>query len=170
MIAPDKVKQTLLPWLGSRFMEDKMPLCEQVAMSLFAFRKERDSLTHLVQGIDNLLFMTVREETKARMALLMDTGDLIRLRMNDFSLMADEVLYLLFETMEKTPENQAYLREFALRSGSLSSLRALYLLYFDMHSPEETETIRRIITTCHEPFRYRQWITRPSEEHDPWEK
>lgn len=170
MIAPGKVKQTLLPWLGSRFLDAQEPLCGQVAMILFSFRKDRDHLIQLAQRIDNLLFMAVRETTNARMALLMDNGDLIRLKIDDFRLMADETLYLLFESMEKTPDNQAFIREFALRSGSLSALRALYLMYFHLHSPEETKTIRRIITTCHEPFRYRQWIRRPDEEQDPWEK
>ncbi len=170
MISPGKVRQTLLPWLGSQFLDKHLPLLEQAAMTLFAYRREKDTFTRLAQKVDNLLFMAVREETSAKMALLMDNGQLIRLLMEDFAQMADEVLYLLFESLEQTPDNQATIREYAMRSGSLSALRALYLLYEAQQTPEENETIRRLITTCHAPFRYRQWINRPNEELNPWEK
>ena len=158
MIAPDKVKQTLLPWLGTAFMSAQDGLCGHIAMMLFSFRPEKDSLMALAQQADNQLFMAVREATQGRMALEMDSGQLIRLRMNDFSVMADELLYLLFETMARIPYHQTVIREYSMRSGSLSALRALYLLYQGLQTPEETETIRRVITTCHEPYRFRHWI------------
>lgn len=158
MIAPEKVKRTLLPWLGEDFLSAQEPLCERAAMMLFSFRTERGSLSNLAQQLDNLLFMAVREHTQGRMALHMDTGQLIRLKMNDFTLMADELMYLLFEAMEKSPGHQALIREYSMRSGSLSALRALYLLYRPLQTEEETETLRRVITTCHEPWRFKHWI------------
>ena len=158
MISPDTVMQTLLPFLGSDYLAGKGALCTRLAALLHAFWPERDTLPHLAQQLDNLLFMAVREDTGGRMALLMDSGQLIRLRMNDFALMADELLYLLLENLPKTGQNQALIREYSMRSGSLSALRALYLLYRDMQEPEETETLRRVITSCHEPWRFRPWM------------
>ncbi|HHT07357.1 MAG: hypothetical protein ACOYI6_08220 [Christensenellales bacterium] len=158
MISPETVKQTLLPWLGSDFLDTQDELCMRLGMALFSYRAQRDTLAHLSQQLDNLMFMAVREATQGRMALLMDTGQLIRLRMNDFALMADELLYLLFETMEKTPFHLAVIREYSMRSGSLSALRALYLLYAHLQTQEEMATLHRVITTCHEPWRFRHWI------------
>ena len=158
MIAPITVKRTLLPWLGEDFLKDRDALCERAAMMLFSFRGERDSLQNLALQVDNLLFMEVREQTAGRMALSMDSGQLIRLRMNDFTLMADELMYLLFEEMDRTPAHLALIREYSMRSGSLSALRALYLLYRKFQTEEELETLRRVITTCHEPWRFRHWI------------
>ncbi|NLE69640.1 MAG: hypothetical protein GX611_05565 [Clostridiales bacterium] len=150
--------QTLQPWLGADYLAEKAGLCSRLAALLHGFWPERDTLSHLAQQLDNLLFMAVREDTGGRMALLMDSGQLIRLRMNDFALMADELLYLLFATLPRSPFHLATIREYAMRSGSLSALRAQYLLYPHMQTPEETKTLYRVITTCHEPWRFRHWI------------
>lgn len=158
MISPEAVMQTLQPWLGADYLAEKAGLCSRLAALLHGFWPERDTLPHLAQQLDNLLFMAVREDTGGRMALLMDSGQLIRLRMNDFALMADELLYLLFAALPRSPFHLATIREYAMRSGSLSALRAQYLLYPHMQTPEETKTLYRVITTCHEPWRYRHWI------------
>ena len=158
MIAPERAAELLRPWLGSAFLSRNEALSSRIAMLLFAFRSERDDLSELLKQTDNLLFMQVREDTQGRMALLMDKGQLIRLRMADFSLMADEMMYLLFESLPRTAPNQALIREYSMREGSLSALHALYLLYRDLQSKEETETLRRVITSCHAPFRFKHWI------------
>ena len=158
MIAPERAADMLRPWLGSAFLSQNADFLSKLSMSLFAYRPERDDPALLSQQTDNLLFMQVREDTKGRMALLMDTGQLIRLRMADFTLMADELMYLVFEGLPKTNANQAMIREYSMRQGSLSALRALYLHYRDLQSAEETATLRRVITSCHEPYRFRHWI------------
>ena len=160
MISPDAVKRTLLVWLGSDFLADQDALCARLATLLYSYRPDRDTLPHLAQQLDNLLFMAVREFTGGRMALLMDTGQLIRLRMNDFALMADELLFLLFESLPATPFHLAIIREYSMRSGSLSALRALYLLYRHLQTEEEHQILHRFITTCHEPLRIRHWMER----------
>lgn len=158
MIAPELVAQTLVPWLGSAFLSGQEPMCAQAAWLMYTWQPQRESLTHLVQRLDNLLFMAVRGHTQGRMALEMDNGQLIRLRTGDFAMMADELLYLQLEKMERNSYHQAIIREYAMRSGSLSALRALYLLYRDLQTPEETDTLRRVIAACHEPWRTRQWL------------
>ena len=47
-----------------------------------------------------------------------------------------------------------------MRHGSLSALRALYLDYAMFQSEEEWATVRMVITSCHENFRFRAWIDR----------
>lgn len=163
MITPDAVRDTLIPWLGSEYLAWQEALCPRLAGLLYAFQPERDTLAHLATQLDNQLFMAVREDTRGRMALLMDTGQLIRLRMSDFAMMADELLYLLFETLPPTPFHLSLIRDYSMRSGSLSALKALYLLYAHMQTPEEHQTLHRVITTCHEPWRYRLWIDRTTK-------
>ncbi len=158
MISPDWVEEALRPWLGSAFLARGGDLCARASWMLASFQPRKDTLARLAQAVDNLLFMAVREDTKGRMALEMDNGKLVRLRVGDFSLMADELLYLLFETLPRDAFHQAAIREYSMRSGSLSALRALYLLFRELQPPEETETIRRVITSCHEPWRFRHWI------------
>jgi hypothetical protein len=158
MIAPFRVGEVLRPFLGTDFLRRNADLPAQAAEALSSFRPARQTLLRLAEQVDNLLFMRVREDTNGRMALLMDGGALIRLRMADFTVMADELLYLLLENLPVTPQNQALLREYSMRSNSLSALRALYLLYRELQEPEETQTLRRVITSCHEPWRFKPWI------------
>ena len=158
MIAPEQVAQTLVPWLGSAFLSCQESMCAQAAWLMYTWQPQRESLAHLVQQLDNLLFMAVHGHTQGRMALEMDNSQLIRLRTGDFAMMADELLYLQLEKMERNSYHQAIIREYAMRSGSLSALRALYLLYRDLQTPEETDTLRRVITACHEPWRTQQWL------------
>ena len=158
MVAIGRVAYTLRPWLGGAFLARNTDTMELLRLKLYGFLPEKDSLEALAFQLDNLLFMQAREDTEGKMTLLMDNGQMVRLRMNDFSLMADELLYLLFESLPLTPRNQAMIRSYSMKSVSLSSLRALYLLYRDMQEPEETATLRRIITGSHPPFRWQQWI------------
>lgn len=158
MAAVWRVAETLRPWLGSAFVARNAETMEVIALRLFGFRPERDSLAALSFQLDNLLFMQVREETRGKLTLMMDSGQTVRLRMSDFSLMADELMYLLFEALPKNASNQAMIRSYSMKSVSLSALRALYLLYRDMQPAEETDTLRRLITGSHPPFRWRQWI------------
>jgi len=156
-----QVQQALLPFLGSAFLQEAEEVCARAAQLLAGFRPERDGLAALANQLDTLLFMAVREATQGRMALVMDNGQRYRLRVSDFALMADELLYLLFERLERLPWHQALIREYSMRSGSLAALRALYVRYQDMQSPEENQTLRRVITTCHEPWRWRHWLDLP---------
>lgn len=158
MIAPETIAQTLVPWLGSDFLNQQEGLCAEAAWLMHTWQPQKDSLQRLAAQLNDLLFLGVRDFTKGRLALLMDNGQLIKLRLDDFTRMADELLFLLLDTLAVIPYHQAVIREYAMRSGSLSALRALYLKYRGLQTPEETDTLRRVITSCHEPWRYRQWL------------
>lgn len=158
MIAPGLVADCLRPFLGSAFLQQQAALCQRLGLMLYGFVPQRDSLVTLSQQLDNALFMQVREATAGRLSLVMDDERLIRLRMNDFALMADELLYLLFQHLPVNTYHQMLIREYSMRSGSLSALRALHLLYARLQSPEENQTIHRVITSCHEPWRFRHWL------------
>ncbi len=158
MAASRQVAETLRPWLGGAFLARNPELLDVIALKLYGFRPERDSLETLSFQLDNLLFMQVREDSQGKLTLVMDNGQMVRLRMNDFSLMADELLYLLFEGLPANARNQAIIRTYSMKSTSLSALRALYLLYRDLQEPEETAVLKRLITGGHPRFRWQRWI------------
>lgn len=148
----------LRPWLGSVFVAEHAELIERVSVKLRGFVRGRDSLHDSAVDIDSLLFMAVRDRTKGRMTLTMDNGQTIRVRLNDFTLMADELLYLTMAALPRDERSFLILKEYSLRYGSLSALKALYLHYAAFQTDEEYRTVHRVITTCHPPFRWRGWL------------
>ncbi len=157
-ITPDAAGEALRPWLGAGFLARADGLPRLCAGALNDCRPPRYDFAKTAGELDNALFLAVRDDTRGRMALVMDDGRLIRLRMQDFTTMADELLWLRFSGMPVTEENRALIAAYSMKAVSLSALRALYLLYRDLQTPEETNTIRRVVTGCHEPFRFRAWI------------
>lgn len=158
MTALEQTADVLRPWLGSAFVAAQASLVERVSLRLTKFMPRRDSLQQTAQDLDTLLFMAVRDTTQGRMVLPMDNGQLIRVKVADFTVMADELLYLLFAHLTPDQHNFLLIREYSIRAGSLSALRALYLLYPDYQSEEEYSTVQRIIKTCHPLFRWRGWL------------
>lgn len=158
MVAAERAADTLRPWLGSAFVAQQPDTMRKAAMRLNAFSPQREDLARLAQDMDSLLFMAVRDVTMGKMTLTMDTGDVIRVRVSDFALMVDELMYLLFEDMQAQPDAFDLIRSYSMRTSSLASLKALYLLFPDRQSQEELSTLSRVIRTCHPPFRWRQWL------------
>lgn len=155
----DRVARTLSPWLGRGFVAQNAELMERIAFKVTQFGRVRGSLHQAAQDVDTMLFMAVREQTGGRMVLLMDTGQHIRLRLEDFALMADEVMYLLLASLPADQQSFLMIREYSMRHGSLAALKALWLHYGAFQSEEEYRTVERIIKGSHPAFRWRQWLT-----------
>ena len=146
----DRVARTLSPWLGGGFIAQNAALMERIAFKISQFDRRRGSLQQMAQDVDTQLFMAVREQTGGRMILLMDTGQHIRLRLEDFALMA-----------ELPVDQQTFLmiREYSMRQGSLAALKALWLHYGAFQSEAEYRTVERIIKGSHPAFRWQRWLT-----------
>ncbi|MHC1786074.1 MAG: hypothetical protein AB9880_03285 [Christensenellales bacterium] len=158
MATLQETAQILRPWLGSAFIAAQAAMIERVSLRLDCFQPGRDSLALTAQDIDSLLFMAVRDGTAGRMILPMDTGQLIRVKVADFAVMADELLYLLLMKLPRDEPCFRLIRDYSIRAGSLSALRALCLLYQDFQSTQEYSTVLRVIKTCHPAFRWRGWL------------
>lgn len=154
----ERVAQTLRPWLGSALVAYVPAVCQTIADRLNAY-SDKQELARLSQGIDSLLFMTVRDLTSGRMVVRLDDETLMRVRVSDFAVMADELLYLLMETLPQDEAHCDLLRQYAMRCGSMSALRALLLRYGAFVNEQEASTLRRITKTCHPAFRWRAWLT-----------
>lgn len=158
MIKTTDTLAALRPWLGSAFLAEHAPLMERITARLNAFTLPRDAIGEMAQWLDNLLFLQVRDDTRGKMVLAMDNGARYRVRVDDFKDMADDLLYLLFCHLPMTEDSFAAVREYSVKAGSLSALKALYLDYTGFQTAQEWETVRRVITSCHEPHRWWLWI------------
>ncbi len=155
----DRVAHTLSPWLGMGFVVRHAELMERLAFKISQFDRQRCSLHQSAQDMDTQLFMAVREDTAGRMILQMNNGDHMRLRLNDFTLMADELMYLLLSALPQDQRSLLLIREYSMRQGSLAALKTLWLHYAPFQSEEEYRTVERIIRGSHPAFRWRQWLT-----------
>lgn len=160
MIAFAQTSDALRPWLGGDFLSHHPQVVERITVKLNAFTLQRDEVPDVAQWVNDLLFLSVREYTRGKMVLQMDDDLFVRVRVSDFALMVDDVLYLLFQRLPREMPYYVLIRDYSVRHGSLSALRALYLDYAMFQSEEEWATVRKVITSCHENFRFRAWIDR----------
>ena len=109
--SPQDAVSILRPWLGGDFVERQERLLERVSLKLAHFHPQRDTLQYKAQELDSLLFMAVREDTKGRMTLKLDNGQYMRIRVEDFAILADELLYLLLRALPKNEENFRLIRD-----------------------------------------------------------
>lgn len=155
----EQTAATLRPWLGSDFVAANAELMARLAFRLTHFTVGRDNLPKAAQDIDTALFMAVRDATGGRMILRLDDNRHMRVKVDDFAIMADELLYLLMHGLPRDEKSFLAVREYSVRHGSLAALRALYLDYQAFQTDEEWRTVERVIKTCHPPFRWRGWLT-----------
>ena len=85
-------------------------------------------------------------------------GGMVRVKVDDFSVMADDLMYLAFSAFPVDQRHFQVLKEYSMRASSLSALRALYTRYAAMQSPEELSAIATVAVKCYPPFRLRGWL------------
>lgn len=151
------VKCVLRPYLGSD-MVDATPIAEEAAHVLRSYAPYRDTLEELAQRLSNVLFDVLYSVLGPRMTVRLDGGEIIRIRMQDLPDVADAVLGALFDSMTVYSVNFQTLKDYSLRTGSLSAMRVLYQKYDDFQSKEEKALMARIIRDNHPPFLYESWL------------
>lgn len=142
MISIAQVTLAMQPWLGMALL-NAAPLAERLAQKLNAHRLTDDPDT-LFRALDNLLFGTVRQVTGADMRVLLDDGTWVRVRTEDISTMADELLYLHFMTYPVNNVHLLRLNNYAMTHQSLSALRVLYTRFAPLQTDAELSAIARI--------------------------
>lgn len=160
MISVEQTADLLRPWLSSAFVVGHADLIERITRRFNTFSPLKDDVADTAQWVDNLLFMAVREYTHGKMNLVTDAGQPVRVRVEDFATMADDALYLLFSSLPRDGRSLMLIREYSVKHGSLSALKALYRDFIELQTQEEWSTVRRVITSCHAMYRWRAWIDR----------
>ena len=156
MIAQSQVIITLRPWLGAPLMQALDPLMGDIAARLNGFSIRREE--NLAQELDSLLFRAVRQSTQGRMLAQLEDGTFVRIRLEDFSAMADELMLLVFLDFPADSAHLVFLRDYSMRRASLSALRALYTKFAQMQTPQELEAIASVAKSCYPAFRWREWL------------
>ena len=151
------VKCALRPYLGSD-MVDGTPIAEEAAHVLRSYAPYRDTLEDLSQRLCNVLFDGLYSELGPRMTVRLDGGQMVRIHMQDLPQVADAVLGALFDSMSVYTVNFQTLKDYSLRTGSLSAMRVLYQKYDDFQSQEEKALMARIIRDNYQPFLYESWL------------
>ena len=157
MIAKAQVIAALRPWLGGPLSAALEAQMEEITHWLNAWSPRQEQKA-LAEEIDSLLVRAVHEVTRGRMLLQLEDGSWVRIRLEEFAAMADDVLYPLLITLPVDAEHLLLLREFSMQHASLSALRVLYTRYAALHTPEELRAIASFTKKCYPPFRWREWL------------
>lgn len=157
MIAEAQVIVRLTPWLGGALCRLAEEEIGRIAHWLGAWSTRQD-LAELSGKIDSLLFNTVHRITRGQMQVCLDDGSWVRVRLEDFSAMADDVMDLLISGFPVDPAHLLILREYSLQHASLSALKALALRFTPLETQQEVDAICAFIRKCYPPFRWRDWL------------
>lgn len=157
MISQAQVQRTLLPWLGPSLLSALEPLSGDIAGRLNGFSIHRNADT-LADDLDSLLFRAVRGVTDGSMLAQLPDGTFVRVQVEDFSVMADELMLLPFQEFRHDGEHLQFLRDYSLRHASLSALRVLYTAFGAQQSPQELDAIVSVVKSCYPAFRWREWL------------
>ena len=157
MIAQAQVMIVLRPWLGAPLLEALVPLTEEIASRLngCSIRRGMDTLA---EEVDSALFRGVHRATEGSMLARLDDGGCVRIRLEDVSAMADELMLLVFQAFPVDGAHLLFLRDYSLTHPSLSALRALYTRFGALQSPGELAAIASVARKCYPPFRWRDWL------------
>ena len=157
MIAQAQVMIALQPWLGVRLSRVLEPLMGEITgrLNVYSSRQAPDALA---EELDSLLFRAVRQATRGTMLTQLADESWVRIRVEDFSVMADDLLLLVFSEFPVDSRHLLLLREYSMRHASLSALRALYTRYSALQTPEELRTIASVVRSCYPAFRWREWL------------
>lgn len=156
-ISTYEVKQALRPYLGSA-IATQTPIAEEVAHALRAYAPYKESLEGLAKRISNTIFNSLYGILGPKMTLIMDGGESRRILMQDLPDLADAVLGVLFDGLTVYSVSYQTLKDYSLRTGSLSAMRVLYQKYDEFQSPEEKALMARIIRDNHPRERYISWL------------
>lgn len=157
MVALARVEMILQPWLGARLTDALFPTMEEIA-ALLAGHASLTPPDALAARLDSMLFLAVRDATGGTFLIQLSDGGWVRIRVEDFAVMADELLLPLFEGYPVDERHLQLLREYSMRQSSLSALRALYTRFAPLQSPAELKAIADVARSCHPAFRLRGWL------------
>ena len=157
MISQAQVCKTLSPWLGAPLLDALEPMTWDIAGRLngFSIRRGADGLA---AELDSLLFRSVRAATEGSMLARLPDDTFVRMQVEDFSVMADELMLLVFQEFPKDGDHLQFLRDYSLRHASLSALRVLYARFGAQQTPKELDAIVSVVKSCYPAFRWREWL------------
>ena len=158
MVDKETLRRLLTPWLGTAFLSGFDRGLGRLADALNACLQGAWDFEEASGLVGDRLLVAVRDATRARMVVLLDSGSAVRVRVDDFDRMADELLYEVFRRLPRSRESFERVNAYSFRHDSLSALRALYVDFAGYLSEDERRVLRRMIVGNHPAYRYRAWL------------
>lgn len=157
VISTFQVNNALRPYLGSALI-DSTSVGEDVAHVLRSYAPYKESLAQLAQRVADALFSVLYAALGPQMTLRLDSGETSRIHMHDIPDVADAAMGALFDGMTVYSVSFQTLKDYSLRTGSLSAMRVLYQKYDDFQPPEEKALMAQIIRNSHPKAHYAAWL------------
>ena len=136
------LQAALAPQLGA--LAQRPEIYQGLAAAFAAFDPSRDSLDALAEAAERRLFNALYALLGPGMAW-QEGARRRRVRMETLPELADAALGALFAAWPVCAAHYAQLKDYSLRSGSLSALQALHQRYAAYQSPEERALLARIL-------------------------
>ena len=165
MVSEQQVFHLLSPWVGSALLQVRPQIVKETQKRLNSFVSTRDKAADLRNSLEGYLYSAVQSATEGDMRILLDSGDVVRMENEDFPVLADELLYLVFDQFPTDAHHMMLLRDYSLRENSLSAIRALYLRFADYETEEERKTLARVARESHPAFRWKGWLKEETQNN-----
>ncbi|MBR6707288.1 MAG: hypothetical protein IKI84_11515 [Clostridia bacterium] len=144
MIAVAQVLSILIPWVGPSLSDLLFPTAERICVRLSGYSSKRspeDDRDFVRQHV----FESVYRLTGGSLLVFPSPGQEVTMCPDDFDTIADEIMFLLFDTFPADTLHLRILQEYAERTGSLSALRKIYVSFGGMLSGGEMAALKRVI-------------------------
>lgn len=144
MIDTWDVRDALRYRLGSALV-DEPGAADRCAEALREWTPFRESFAELAARLEDILFNSLYEALGPSMTARMDDGNLRRIRTAELKDAADDVLFVLFDSLKVYSVNYESLRAYAVESGSCSAMRVLLTRYGSQLPEADRRMIARIL-------------------------
>ena len=158
-IGLEQIATTLRPWLGDEMISRIPRVLTEAQRRLMMFTPAKDDPAQLARSLEGLLYTAVRKETEASFLIVLPDQSRVRMEPEDFAVIADELMWLLFSQFPIDAKHLMLLRDYSMRASSLSAIRALYERYQDYETQEELKTLRRVARGSFPAYRWQSWLT-----------
>lgn len=140
----ETLQRTLAPLLGPRFVA-MTPLCFNAAAILNRYDPARLPLGEVSRLVWDSIFGDLYDQLGERMLLQLENGTLLKIRLQDVDVLADEAMGALLRQIPPADMPMDELRSYAMGSSSIAAIRLLLERYDRLLPLKEREVLERII-------------------------
>ena len=144
MIAAAQVLSILIPWVGPSLGDSLFSTAERICVRLSGYSSRR-SPEEERDFIRQHVYESVYRLTGGSLLVFPSPGQEVTMCSDDFDTIADEIIFLLFDTFPADTLHLHILEGYAERTGSLSALRKIYVSFSSMLSSGERTALKRVI-------------------------
>ena len=144
LIALSDVRAAIASALGERLAQTPN-LCEHAAGILRGWVPQQTDPNAVEAEREDALFSDLYAALGPSMLMQDARGHWARLKTEALSDVADRLLGVVFRALPKGGSTCAFLRDYAMREGSVSAMETLLALYAEELAPAEADVLRRVV-------------------------